>query len=54
LAAASLAGCGGGRGTATVSGTVSGLATGTAVTLQLNGKETLVLGADGGFGFSED
>ena len=45
-------GCGGG-GVTRVGGTVSGLAGGTAVTLQLNGGETLVLGGNGGFRFDE-
>jgi len=47
-----VAGCGGG-GTTTVGGTVSGLVTGTAVTLQINGKETLVVGSNGGFEFRD-
>ncbi|HEX5634761.1 MAG TPA: hypothetical protein VFX50_16070, partial [Gemmatimonadales bacterium] len=52
--AAVLAGCGGGGGVTTVGGTVSGLPAGTAVTLQLNGDESLVLGADGGFRFDTE
>lgn len=46
------AGCGGG-GEAHVGGRVSGLAEGTAVTLRLNGGETLVIGADGRFEFDD-
>jgi hypothetical protein len=52
IAAAVLAGCGGG-GATTVGGTVTGLVTGTAVTLQINGKETLAVAANGAFEFHD-
>jgi hypothetical protein len=47
-----LAGCGG-AGLATMSGTVTGLTQGTAVTLQINGAETLVVGSNGAFQFRD-
>jgi len=47
-----LAACGGG-GQTTVGGTVTGLAAGTAVTLRLNGDETLAVAANGSFEFSD-
>lgn len=46
-----LAACGGG-GLTTVGGTVTGLNAGTAVTLQNNGGDTLVVGAIGSFTFA--
>jgi hypothetical protein len=52
IAAAVLAGCGGG-GVTSVGGTVTGLITGTAVTLQINGKETLAVAANGAFEFHD-
>ena len=53
VVAAVLAGCGG-SGLATIGGTVTGLSTGTAVTLQINGGETLVIGSDGNFKFQNE
>ncbi|HEX6705303.1 MAG TPA: hypothetical protein VF169_11135 [Albitalea sp.] len=53
LLALSLAGCGGG-GLTTVGGTVSGLTSGTAVTLQNNGSDTLVVASNGPFTFSQE
>jgi len=46
-----LAACGGG-GLTTVGGSVSGLTSGTAVTLQNNGGDTLVVGSNGSFTFA--
>jgi hypothetical protein len=46
-----LAGCGGGD--ASVGGTVSGLPTGTSVTLQLNGANDTTVSANGSFWFSK-
>ena len=46
------AGCGGSNsGNATISGVVSGLATGTSVTLADNGADNIVVSANGGFSF---
>ena len=53
LAAAILAGCGGG-GVTTVGGTASGLLAGTAVTLVNNGKDSLAVAANGPFTFAPD
>ena len=51
--AAALAACGGG-GLTTVGGTVAGLPAGTAVTLQINGRETLLVGSNGNFQFHDE
>lgn len=53
LAAWVLGGCGGG-GVTTVGGTVSGLVAGTAVTLQLNGGDSLAVAGNGTFEFSRE
>ncbi|WP_280154452.1 hypothetical protein [Piscinibacter sp. XHJ-5] len=51
--ALAMAGCGGGS-TTTVGGTVSGLPAGSTVSLQNNGKSTLVVGANGSFTFDKE
>jgi hypothetical protein len=51
--AMALTGCGGG-GITTVGGNVSGLVAGTAVTLRLNGRESLAVAANGSFQFSTE
>lgn len=48
-----LAACGGG-GVTTIGGTVSGLNTGTAVTLQNNGRDTIAIASNGPFTFAPD
>lgn len=48
-----LTACGGG-GKTTVGGTVSGLAAGTAVTMQNNGTDTLAVASNGSFTFSSE
>lgn len=53
VVAAMVAGCGGG-GTTTVGGTVTGLPAGTSVTLQTEGRHSLVVGANGSFTFDKE
>jgi hypothetical protein len=53
VTAAMLVGCGGG-GTTTVGGTVTGLPAGMSVSLQNEGRHTLVVGANGSFTFDEE
>ncbi len=48
---AGLAGCGGGRSTASIGGTLSGLNSGATVVLQNNLSDTLTLNANGSFSF---